>query len=536
MRENDYLPPDISGPRSPAPVLDDRTDRIDIAPYLEVLNRRKFLILTFCLSAAITSLGLTYVFSEKYRTYTTILYRPQQVTTFQNKQQEALGFPVPLAPIESIVNSLESVAKSTAVAEAIVTKLDLDKPMPKTESNPIRRMITSVKDWTKKNGGKAWQILKYGRIIPEDPLADAIAKLQKDLRINATRRGYTFRLELTDSYPERVAAIVDTAAEVLAELLRGESLRANRNAQEAIEARLKENDIEILETRQSLENFKKTQRISSLSEEISLRLKTISNFEEELNKVKNDLQVEEKRRTELRVQLNNQEVLVKYLSTVSDNPIVQELKTELARQEVQRAGLLEKFQPSHLEVKAVEAKLAEIRDRLSREQEKIVSSESQRLNDVYQKVLTDQLEVESNLQGLAARREALAAEIARMKDSTKNLTDKEATLAQMTLQLDSAERAHRLLNDAIEEARIAESKNVSEIVVLHKAPIPTGPVHPIKILHVGVSTFLGLFLAAACVFFLDYFDPALRSVWQVERVVKLPVLATIPKIEGIKGD
>jgi uncharacterized protein involved in exopolysaccharide biosynthesis len=41
-------------------------NRIDLRPHLRVLERAKWLVLTFTLSATLTSLALTYVFAEKY--------------------------------------------------------------------------------------------------------------------------------------------------------------------------------------------------------------------------------------------------------------------------------------------------------------------------------------------------------------------------------------------------------------------------------------------------------------------------------------
>jgi len=507
-------------------------DRIDITPYIEILIRRKYLILTFCISAALTSLALTYVFSEKYLAYTTILYRPQEVTMWQNKQQVALGFPVPLAPIESIVNSLESIAKSRVVAQSVVSELKLDLDVEERDTNMILRLVDRSKKRIKETGNQVWQILKYGRIITSNKFDSAVEKVQDGLGVKPTRKAYTFRLEATNARADHAAGIVNTAARVLGDLLRRENLRVAQQERTAIEARISENDALIHRARKKVEEFKKKERISSLSEEISLQLKTIANFEEELNRTENEIRAEEKRRNEFRQQLANQEVLVKYLSTISDNPLVQELKVERARLEYQRAGLLEKFLPSHLEVKTIDAKLDNIRAKLSHEQEKIISSESQRLNEVYQKILIDVLNAESNLQGLAARHDALAAEVVDMKAAVKGLANKEAALAQLTLELSSTERAHMLLNDALEEARIAESKGVSGIVLLHEAAVPNAPEHPIKIAHVGLSAGLGLILAVAFVFFTNYLDPTLRTVWQVEKVVKLPLLATIPTLKG----
>ncbi len=46
---------------------------------MRVIIRRKHLILLFCLAATLTSLALTYVVSEEYQSYTTLLYPAPQM-------------------------------------------------------------------------------------------------------------------------------------------------------------------------------------------------------------------------------------------------------------------------------------------------------------------------------------------------------------------------------------------------------------------------------------------------------------------------
>jgi len=108
-------------------------EHVELTRYVDLVWSRRHLILTFCLSASLTSLVLTYVFSEKYEAYTTILYRPQEAVSFRPKVQEALGFPPPLVPLETIGNTVEQVAKSDASLAEIVRTLRL-RSAPKRTS------------------------------------------------------------------------------------------------------------------------------------------------------------------------------------------------------------------------------------------------------------------------------------------------------------------------------------------------------------------------------------------------------------------
>ena len=76
------------------------------------------------------------------------------------------------------------------------------------------------------------------------------------------------------------------------------------------------------EARAALEQFKKRTRVTSLGEETSLRLKALSNLQEELSKTETDLLGMQQKRDELRSRLAEQEQFVKYQSNITDNPVV----------------------------------------------------------------------------------------------------------------------------------------------------------------------------------------------------------------------
>jgi len=506
--------------------MEEPEPRLELSRYREILARRGGLILVFCLSASLSSLALTYIFSEKYVAYTTVLYRPKEAVRFQLKQPEAMGFPPPFVTYESIGNTLEELARSDAIARQVVQILGLDRPAPKRPG--WRGLLISTKQGLKKLAGKAWQMLKYGRTIEEEPFSAAVRKLQENTAIKPTKKAYTFRLVALDDDPQRAATIVDTQARVLADFLSGENVRSAQQEKEQLAVRLTQNQREVAEARAALAQFKKTSRISSLAEETSLQLKAVANLEEELAQTQIDLRATERKRDELRARLAREQPLVKYQSTTSDNPVVQEMKLELARLQVQRAGLLEKFTPEYQEVKALDARLQEVRAKLNSEVGKIVSSESTRLSDVYQKVTADEASAEADVEAAEARRRSVAGAISRSKAGMKTLDQNQSRLAELTLHLDVAERSYKLLSDAYEEARIAEGRSASEVAVLHPALVPAAPERPIKILHVAVSGIMGLFLAVGYFVFLSYFDSSLRNLEDAKRILKLPVLTAIP--------
>ena len=91
-----------------------------------------------------------------------------------------------------------------------------------------------------------------------------------------------------------------------------------------------------------------------------------------------------------------------------------------------------------------------------------------------------------------------------------------------------------MIGQAREEARIAESNIGREMSILHKAAIPIAPVRPIKIVHAGLSAVLSLMLGIGLAFVFDFFDTTLRTLNQLQQVLQVPVLGTIPAVRPPK--
>jgi len=509
---------------------------LDLRPSLRVLGRAKWLILTFSLSAGLSALGLTYVFSEKYASSAAILYQPNDNVTFRPKTPEALGFPMPMVTLETIGNTLEEVAKSDGVIAEIVATLKLDEPRPKPPTGKWLTAARKAKDSLKTLGAKSWQILRYGRVLPLDPFASAMADLRASLRISRTNKAYTFQLEAISSDPQLAAAIVDCAGAVLSRFLIGERLRLARETRASIEARVAENEQEIIALRERIEAFKQQTSVASLPEEVSLKLKAVAGYEEDLARARADLNGLQRKRDEIQQQLVHEQRFVQYLSTSTQNPITEEMRLELARLEVERSGLLKKFTEAHPEVTSIDARIAQAKSKLTSEAAKVVSSESVRLNDIYQKLLSDRLTADADIRALNEKIQSYTSSIGRESTVTHALTAKEKELADLNLQLAGAERSYAMLGEAREEARIAESNVGREISILHKAPVPSAPVRPIKILHVGLSTGLSLILGIGMAFVFDFLNTTLRTTQRLHQVLNVPVLGTIPAVRRRRLD
>ena len=222
---------------------------------MRVVVRRKHLILFFCLAATLTSLALTYFVTERYQSYTTLLYPAQQPLGLGAQQRVVSPYYTVLyVPSDSIARTLETVLRSEAVVQQVVRILELDRGAGDSQAGLFG-------DW---GGG-----LGSGSATAPDRFLQTVRGLQDNLLVEPSQEGFSFRLQALDKDPGQAAAIVDTVARVLIDHLKREQVRSTHHEREKIEIRLKENLEEITEARVDLERFKKKARIASLSEQVS---------------------------------------------------------------------------------------------------------------------------------------------------------------------------------------------------------------------------------------------------------------------------
>ena len=503
----------------------------DLKQYMAPLLRYRSLIVAFVVAATLSSLVMTYVVSEKYQATTTVLYKPGDSVTFRPKAHDALGFPMPLVPLESIGNTLDELAHSDALLTQTVRELHLDEKAPYT-GGAFMRAYRQTKDYIKELRGDAFQLLKYGRILPKDPFSDAVAGLKQNLKVKPSTKAYTFELQVIDTDPQRAAKTVDAVGRILSELLIRADSEAAHDAQLRLLPQLQQATNEELQLRDRIAHFKQKANVASLPDELSLRLKSASSFQDELAGVEHNLLSAEQKQKELADLIAAQPATLQYSATTTQNPVTDQLRRQIAQLQVERAGLLEKFTDKHPEVKGVDARIADATAELKRQDPRLVSSESQGINEVRQKLLADQLDTEAQIASLRAKKTALQQTVEDQAGQARRLTSKEAEQGDLNVQLAAAEKNFALVSEAYEEARVAEAKASSEVVMLNAALVPRAPVMPLKILHVGTSFLLSLLLAIGGVFIYDYLDPTVNYAYQFQAAIQAPILMALPAFSG----
>lgn len=420
---------------------------LSTADYFAPLARQLGFVAVFTLSAMATALALTYVYSEKYEAYTAISYRVQEVTRFKPQQNEAMGSPAPQAPFKVIGSTLQEVLKSDAILADVVKAFRLDQKEAADYSGPwYRGWYRRTKDFVREYGGKAWKILKYGRIVEDDAMQAAVQELRSNIKV-VNRDSYIFHLKVRDRDPERAARIANHVSEVLATWLLEYDRQPGRYRAEQLESLIQTKEQELEASRKRVETLLESNKVASVQLETERLTENIASLQLEISRLSSDIARARARQSEM--------------------------QSKLALKERMLAG--DGAPPRE-----------------------VIQPED------FRKLASQRVFEEVELHSLVAKRDALQSSIDAAKARLRALPGVQNRLDSLKLTLAAKEREFALLRDGYAEAAVRATSPVSEVRVLHSAFASRSPVTPIKIYHAGLAGVLALLLAIGLVYLLDF--------------------------------
>lgn len=313
-----------------------------------------------------------------------------------------------------------------------------------------------------------------------------------------------------------------------------ESRSTNRSraseAKKFIEEQLTEKETELKRVEEAKLEYKRQENILYLDEETKINIEQLANFQSQEIDVNNQIVEAKAQLAEVHRQLAKQSETYISSETITTNPEVQALQSQLTALEIQLPTLLEKYSKGSPQVSEVEIKIREIKNMVSEKVAEIVGSKVSTRNPIYQNLLAQVVSLETNLISLQTKKESLSSSVKEYESRLEKLPDKELNLARLERAVKVSENIYIILLEKYQEARINEVMELGDIRIIDKARIPQDPIKPNKKLNLAIGGILGLMLGVMLVFFLEYMDNTIKTTDDIERYLGLPVLGLIPKV------
>ncbi|WP_148715337.1 chain length determinant protein EpsF [Chitinolyticbacter meiyuanensis] len=194
---------------------------------------------------------------------------------------------------------------------------------------------------------------------------------------------------------------------------------------------------------------------------------------------------------------------------VLNNPVIQQLKSQLAQQEAKLEELGQKTGPNHPHYKEAAAELQATRAQLAQLSQQYAGS------------------LGSSANSAASRQNALEAELQGQKERVLELKSQRSRLDILQRDVDNAQRAYDLALQRYSQTSLESRAEQSNVTVLQRATEPLDPSRPKMLINMLLAAVAGLFLGTAAALFAEIRDRRYRSGIDIERLFALPLLIEI---------
>lgn len=196
---------------------------------------------------------------------------------------------------------------------------------------------------------------------------------------------------------------------------------------------------------------------------------------------------------------------------IAQDTIIEQLIAERAGFEREYQRLLLTYREKHVKVLEKQAEVDKINERILSEAERIVGN------------LRTQAALYRN------RESNLTRSLQETRLESLRVNQKASNFELMRGETTETRRIYDLISSRVKEIDLSASLLNNNLRILDRAPIPSVPVKPRMVLNLVVGVLLGLLLGVGAVFFLDYLDNTVRTADDVERFLKLSLLAIVPR-------
>jgi uncharacterized protein involved in exopolysaccharide biosynthesis len=218
-------------------------------------------------------------------------------------------------------------------------------------------------------------------------------------------------------------------------------------------------------------------------------------------------------------------------STDSAQGLIQQLEANLLAAEVKKTQLMMKYEPSYPLVQEADQEIAETRAAIvSANKQQYINQTTDR-DPIFELMSEDNAKTESDLAFHQATVGALESSIHALQMQMVDLDQKALKQADLIREVKANEANYLLYLSKREQERTSDAldeKRISNVAIAVPPVLPILPlVGPALVLFCGLV--LAPFLGAGAAFLGEYLNPSLRTPGEVLDVLRIPVLASIPK-------
>lgn len=333
---------------------------------------------------------------------------------------------------------------------------------------------------------------------------------------------------VTWSSPEESARIANGLAEGYVALRRDLISQQAAAAADTIGTELRSATGRMRSSADNLMRYQARNGIADLTQQTNTVLGSLAALDVKAGTTAVDLRQANAQRTVVRAELASTPETMTGGQQIAVNPVIAQLRAQLATVAVQLQTAREQFTDNHPTVQSLVAQQRIIQKTMASTPATTVAAD----NSVGNPVRISLLQQDATLSAEIASDAAQLAEVQRQRQllqpAIKALPAQAAALARLTREAKVDQDVYDALQRKYSEAQIAKSTTLSDVAIVSAADPKAYEKHPNVLLNGGIGLLLALLLGVAGVALVERFDHRIVNEGDLTDRLRLPVLSSIP--------
>lgn len=495
-------------------IIRERKDK-SLRDFCYVLFRQQRKVIYFFAGIMLLVLFVTFVLPEVYESEAKVLVRLGRESVTLDPTATTSGQVVSVSPRrESEIKTEMEILNSQDMAEKVVDAIGVEKfnqgmlsrlKSVFFEPNPVKQRDAAVrnliKNW-KMEIGKDSNIISIAYSNQDPQLAHDVVQnllnfyLDKHMAVHRTVGSYDFFQEQTAKLGEELA-----------------------------------------QAEKSLEEMKSSTGIASVDEHRRLLLEQLGTLQKGISETD----------TEMMASRNKIKAITQLLKETPQNMVMANTKgfpnyaadgmrQKLYELQLKEQDLRSKYTDKNVLVQEVQRQIGTA-EALLKQETPTRNQVTNAINPAYQELKLAMVREESAVAAFDAKKDSMLVHLAALKSEIQSFNNSEVQLARLQRQKDIQEANYRKYTEKMEEARIdsaLETEKISNISIAQAATNPVKPIRPRKGLNLALGVMLGGLGAVGLAFLAEYHDHSLKRPDDVEKRLRVPLLAAIPQFSTDK--
>ncbi len=341
-----------------------------------------------------------------------------------------------------------------------------------------------------------------------------ILKIKKKFKIKPVTLSNLIEIKLKGSDPEEITKMMDTFLKIYVDY----HIKAHKS-KDGLGFYLSQTKLyhdKLEKSEDDLKKFKEKWSIVDIETQKKELIKLHKVLDEMLSRVRVRISEQKSRFSLLKKDIEKNGRITAKTEDIRKDQSLKELTKLLIPLLVEYQRISQLYPETSVEVLNISAQVKKFEQEMRVEEKKIVKG------------------MKFDLAPLVNQEKTIMAEIKRVEKISALLTEKETELERLMRKVDNNKEIYELYYMKSEEARILNQKEklrVSNISIVNRPIVPSGPVYPRKVLMGILAVIIGFLTGTGFAFLFYYLDDSIKTPEDLMNYCKVPFLAQLKKIK-----